>query len=116
MVVIEKRRDIGVLRAMGVTKRNIQRIFLMEGLMIGAVGSLLGTAIGVGLTLLQKQYGLVQLRGAESFMIDAYPVAIRLTDVIGIAGISLILCVIAAWYPARRAAAIESARAVQVDG
>jgi lipoprotein-releasing system permease protein len=116
MVVIEKRRDIGVLRAMGVNKRNIQRIFLMEGLMIGAVGSLLGTAIGVGLTLLQKQYGLVQLRGAESFMIDAYPVAIRLTDVIGIAGISLILCVIAAWYPARRAAAIESARAVQVDG
>jgi lipoprotein-releasing system permease protein len=116
MVVIEKRRDVGVLRAMGVTRRNIRRIFLMEGLLIGVVGSFLGVAIGLGLSLLQKHYHLVRLRGAESFMIDAYPVAIRMGDVALIAGISLLLCLAAAWYPANRAASIEPARAVQVEG
>jgi lipoprotein-releasing system permease protein len=116
MVVIEKRRDVGVLRAMGVNRRDILRIFLAEGLLIGVVGSVLGTIIGVALALVQKYYGLVQLRGAESFMIDAYPVAIRYTDVVVIATLSLALCVVAAWYPARRAAAIEPARAVQVEG
>lgn len=116
MVVVEKRRDVGVLRAMGASRKDIRRIFLAEGSLIGIVGGGIGVLLGVGLSLLQKHFELVHLRGADSFMIDAYPVAIRVLDVVLIAGVSLLLCLAAAWYPATRAASIEPSRAVQVEG
>ncbi len=116
MVVIEKRRDVGVLQAMGVSRKNIRRIFLLEGLLIGGIGTGAGLALGLGLALLQKYYELVPLAGADSFLIDAYPVAIRLSDVGLVALVALGLCVAAALYPAARAAAVEPARAVQLEG
>lgn len=116
MVVIEKRRDIGVLRAMGVSRRSIRLIFFAEGTLIGILGAGMGVVLGVGLSLLQKHFEIVHLRGAESFMIDAYPVSIRLMDIILIASVSLILCLLASWYPANRASSIEPSRAVQVEG
>ena len=116
MVVIEKRRDIGVLRAMGVSRRNIRRIFFTEGALIVLDGGGLGVILGVELALLQKHFQIVQLRGAESFMIDAYPVSIRVFDILLIAGVSLLLCLLASWYPANRASSIEPSRAVQVEG
>lgn len=116
MVVVEKGRDVGVLQAMGASRRDVRRIFLLEGLLIGGVGTGIGLAVGLSLALLQKYFELVPLAGAESFMIDAYPVAIRLFDVVLVSVISLVLCVLAAVYPARRASAIEPARAVHVEG
>jgi lipoprotein-releasing system permease protein len=115
MVVIEKRRDVGVLRAMGVSKSNIRRIFLTEGALIGAIGTGFGLVLGLGLALLQKHFNLVPMAQAESFMIDAYPVAIRPMDVALVATVSFALCVLAALYPASRASAIEPARAVHLD-
>jgi lipoprotein-releasing system permease protein len=116
MIVIEKRRDIGVLQAMGVSRRNIRRIFLTEGALIGGVGTGVGLVIGLGLALLQQQYGLVQLTDADAFMIQAYPVAIRALDIIVIALVAMALCILAALYPAIRAARVEPAEAVKVDG
>ncbi|MEM6645555.1 MAG: FtsX-like permease family protein [Bacteroidota bacterium] len=116
MVVIEKRRDIGVLQAMGVSKRNIRRIFLTEGLLIGLTGTGLGLLLGLGLAWAQQQFDFVKLSDADSFMIDAYPVVIEATDVALIAVVAMVLCVLAAYYPATRAAAIEPATAVQMDG
>jgi lipoprotein-releasing system permease protein len=115
MVVIEKRRDVGVLQAMGVSQSNIRRIFLLEGALIGAVGTGLGLVLGLGLALLQQRYALVPMAQAESFLIDAYPVAIQPLDVILVSGVAFGLCVLAALYPAARAAAIEPARAVHMD-
>ncbi len=108
MVVIQKRRDVGVLQAMGVSRRNVRRIFLAEGLLIGL-------AVGLGLALLQKYFELVPMAQAESFLIDAYPVSVHWADVVLVASIALGLCVLAALYPAARAAAIEPAQAVQMD-
>ncbi len=116
MIVIEKRRDVGALRAMGVKRKDVRRIFLSEGLLIGLVGSGVGVVLGLGLALVQKTFGLVTLPGAESFLIDAYPVSISFVDVLLIGIMALILCVAAAWYPATRAAAIEPASAVNMDG
>ena len=116
MVVIEKRRDVGVLRAMGTSRKDIRRIFLLEGLLIGGVGTGAGLALGLALAFLQQAFQLVPLAGAESFLIDAYPVSIRLSDVALITAATLALCVLAALYPALRAAAIEPARAVQLEG
>lgn len=115
MVVIEKRRDVGVLQAMGVSRRNVRRIFLLEGVLIGVLGAGLGFAVGLSLSFAQKYFALVPLLGAESFMIDAYPVSIRLFDLVVIGAVSFALCVLASLYPAARAAAIEPAHAVQMD-
>ncbi len=115
MVVIEKRRDIGVLQAMGVSRRNIRRIFLLEGVLIGVLGTGIGFVVGLSLSFAQKYFALVPLLGAESFLIDAYPISIRLFDLALIGTVSFALCVLASLYPAARAAAIEPAHAVQMD-
>ena len=116
MIVIEKRRDVGALRAMGVTRKDIRLIFLTEGLLIGTLGSGIGLILGLGLALAQKKFALVPLAGAESFLIDAYPVSIQTFDVAVISLVALGLCVAAAVYPANRATKIEIAEAVAVEG
>ncbi len=116
MVVIEKRRDIGVLQAMGMAKTDIGRIFRIEGFLIGVLGTGIGLAVGLGLAYLQKYYELVPLVGADSFLLSAYPVAVRFFDVAVVSVIGLMLCVAASLYPARRAAAVEPAEAVHIDG
>jgi len=116
MIVIEKQRDIGVLQAMGVSQRNIRRIFLLEGGLIGLVGVGAGMALGLTLAVAQDLYGLVPLAGAEAFLIDAYPISIQMGDLLLVGGGALTLCLLAAVYPARRASAVEPARAVQVEG
>lgn len=116
MIVIEKQRDVGVLQAMGVSRKNIRRIFLAEGALIGVVGTGLGLALGLGLAFLQMRFHLVPLADPESFMIDAYPVSIHAGDIVIISVIAIVLCIGAAIYPAYRAASIQPASAVQVEG
>jgi lipoprotein-releasing system permease protein len=116
MIVIEKQGDVGALRAMGVSARNIRRIFLAEGALIGLVGAGTGLALGLAVSWLQLRYGLVSLPGSDSFLIDAYPVSIRLLDLALVTGSALVLCVLAAWYPAYRAASIPPAVALRMDG
>lgn len=113
MIVIEKRRDLGALQAMGASRRDVRRIFLLEGLLVGVVGSGLGLVFGLGLALAQQHFGLVPLAEAESFIIDAYPVAIRALDVALIVVVAVGLCAVAALYPAARAASVEPAQAVR---
>ena len=115
MVVIQKRRDVGVLQAMGVSRKNIRAIFLAEGLLIGVLGTGLGLVLGIGLALLQKYFEVVPMVQAESFLIDAYPVSIHWADVLLVTVIALGLCTLASLYPAARAAAIEPAQALQMD-
>ncbi len=115
MVVIEKRRDIGVLQAMGLSRKRVRQVFLLAGLLIGAAGAGLGLLVGVGLALLQQHFQLVPLPGAEAFLIHAYPVAIEMVDLVGITLAALLLCVLAALYPAARAAAIEPVQAVHLE-
>jgi len=113
MVVIEKRRDIGVLKAMGMRRREIRRIFLLEGALIGALGTGIGFLLGLSLALAQQHFALVPLFGAESFVIDAYPVSIHVLDLVIIGTVSSGLCLLAALYPAHRASRLLPARAVQ---
>jgi lipoprotein-releasing system permease protein len=113
MIVIEKQRDLGALRAMGATRRDVRRIFLLEGLLVGGVGTGIGLVLGLGLVLLQQYTGFVPLAEAEAFVIDAYPVAVRASDVILIAVVAIGLCAAAALYPSARAANVEPAEAVR---
>lgn len=82
MLLLDKRRDIGTLTAMGMTGREVRQVFSWQGVLINVVGAVAGIGIGIVLVVLQDQYGLVRLEGA---MVPAYPVVLRLTDVLGVA-------------------------------
>lgn len=113
MIVIQKNRDIGVLLTMGFTPSDIKNIFVRQGLYIGIIGCVIGGGLGLLVSWLQKQYGLIKLSSA--FIIDAYPVSINYVDVSVVLAGSLILCLLASWYPARRAASVEPADAIRYD-
>ncbi len=115
MVVIEKRRDVGILQAMGATTRDIQGLFLMQGAFIGLIGTGAGFLIGLGIVLIQKHFQLVPLLGAESFIIEAYPVSIQSLDLLLTGTVTIGLCLLAALYPAWRAASVQPSRAVAQD-
>lgn len=113
MIVIQKNRDIGVLLTMGYTPDDIKRIFIKQGLYIGVIGCSLGGAIGLLLSWLQMKFGLIKLTSA--FIINAYPVSIHVWDVVIVLLGSLLLCLLASWYPARRAGEVEPADAVRYE-
>ncbi|MEX0719773.1 MAG: FtsX-like permease family protein [Balneolaceae bacterium] len=113
MIVIQKKRDIGILISMGYSKAGIKSIFRKQGLYIGLIGCGIGGAMGLLLSWLQQQYGLVKLSSA--FIIDAYPVQISPLDVTIILIASLLLCIAASWYPAHRAAQVQPADAVRYE-
>ncbi len=112
MSVIEKTRDIGVLKSMGATKREIVRIYLFEGVLVGLIGSILGSIIGYIVCYLQIRYHLFPL-DPTVYIIPALPVEIRLLDFIAVGGAALLLSSLAALYPAKRAAQVLPAQAVR---
>lgn len=115
MIVIQKTRDIAMLRSMGFTPADVRGIFLKQGLIIGLIGCGLGGSAGLLLTWLQDTYGLVKLAGSESFIIDAYPVQLLFSDVTLVLSVSLLLCILASWYPASRASATPIAPALRYE-
>ena len=80
MLMIEKRKDTEILKAMGADNRLIQRIFMNEGLLISVAGGIIGLLLGILLVLLQQQFGFVKI--GEGFLVDAYPVQLKLQDVL----------------------------------
>ena len=111
MLVLEKKRDIGIMRSMGLSSRRIQRIFLLQGIWTGLIGVLTGSVIGLLLVWLQSEFGLVQLDAA--FIIPAIPVEFRVSDIVLIVSASFGLTLLAAWFPARRAGKVEIIDAVR---
>jgi lipoprotein-releasing system permease protein len=103
MLVMEKRRDIQVLKAMGATNSMIQRIFLSEGLLLSLLGAGGGIVLSVMLFYIQVTYKIVPLQGA-TFLIDYYPIQLRWEDFALVTGIVIAIAVIASWAPSRKAA------------
>jgi lipoprotein-releasing system permease protein len=113
MIVIQKNRDIGILLTMGFTPSDIKNIFVRQGFYIGLIGCVIGGGLGLLLSWMQQQYGLIKLSSA--FIIDAYPVSISFVDVSIVLVGSLLLCLLASWYPAKRAAQVSPADAIRYD-
>ncbi len=112
MTVIEKKRDIGVLKALGATDKMITKIFLFEGISVGVIGMLIGTVIGLGVTLSQKYFELYKL-DASIYKIEALPIELRFTDFIFIPLAAMLLCFLASLYPSRSAAGLEPVNAIR---
>jgi lipoprotein-releasing system permease protein len=102
MLVLEKKREIAILKSMGALRGSIMRIFVYQGLMTGLVGTLLGTILGVSICLAQQEFGIISLP-ADIYFIDRLPVRMEPVDILVIATTSILLSLVAALYPAYRA-------------
>ncbi len=103
MTVMEKRRDIAILKAMGMVAERIVRVFMVEGMLIGFIGTIAGIILGGIVLWLQVHYSLFPL-DPTIYIIPAIPVEVRWSDFLAIGAASLGLSFFAAYYPARRAA------------
>ena len=112
MMVMEKRKDIAILKTMGATARSIGRIFVIKGLMIGLMGTALGTSAGLLLCALLERYAFIQLP-SDVYYIDTLPVNLKAEDVLVIALCALVICFAATLYPARQAAGIDPVEAIR---
>jgi len=123
LVVFDKRGDIAILRTLGASPANIAAVFVLQGAMIGLVGVLLGSALGVA-TSLAVPDAVSWLEGAFSIQFlntDVYPVSflpvdLLLSDILLVGSVAFAMCVLAAIYPALRAARLAPASVLHEDG
>jgi lipoprotein-releasing system permease protein len=114
MMVMEKTRDIAVLMSFGVTEAQVRRIFLMQGLLISVIGTVLGLIAGYGLSWLGGHYRFIHL-DASVYSIDYLPFAPRIWDAVIVAAVSLGVSLIATLYPSGSAAKVLPAEALRYE-
>lgn len=103
MLVLEKQKDIAVLHSLGSTRGFIQRVFLSEGLLLAMIGTAIGMTLAAITAYLQIKYHLIALEGG-SFLIDYFPIKLRLTDFLLVTATVFVIALIASWLPSRKAA------------
>ena len=102
MLVLEKQKDMNVLYALGGNKGFIQKIFLSEGMLLAVIGCGIGMLLAFLFAVLQEKFHLIPLTGG-SFLIDYYPVQLKLRDFLLVGATVFVITMIAAWIPARKA-------------
>jgi lipoprotein-releasing system permease protein len=100
MLIIEKERDITILKSLGADHNLIRKIFIFEGWLISIIGAFAGILLGFIVCWVQQTYGIVKLQ-SETLMLDAYPVVMKLRDFVIVPATVLIIGYWAAWYPVR---------------
>jgi lipoprotein-releasing system permease protein len=114
MVVADKTREIGILKSMGLTRASVLRIFVLQGIAIGLIGTALGTIGGIVLVWLLDKYQFITLPG-DVYFIDRLPVALDPFDVVWIVAASIVIAFVATIYPARQASKLMPVEAIRHD-
>ncbi|HML55444.1 MAG TPA: lipoprotein-releasing ABC transporter permease subunit [Solidesulfovibrio magneticus] len=114
MLVMEKTRDIAILMSMGATPAAIRKIFMLQGVIIGVVGTALGYALGLGVALALEKYQFIKIPG-DVYPMDHLPVRLDWPDMVIIGVTALALCFLATMYPARQAARLSPVEALRHD-
>ena len=114
MLIMEKRPQVGVLRTLGATEKNILRLFLQVGLLIGLTGTLLGNAFGLGLAWAANRFHLIPLP-RDIYFISYLPFRLDVADVVGINVVAVLLSILATWYPARIASRLDPITAIREE-
>ena len=114
MLVMEKTRDIAILMSMGATRRTIRRIFMLQGTIIGFIGTMLGYGMGLSLGWALKRYQFIKLP-ENVYTLDHLPIIITWSDVLIIGASAMLLCFLATLYPARQASRLEPAEALRYE-
>ncbi len=102
MLIIEKKKDIAILKSMGASNRLIKNIFFCEGLFITLFGAIAGMILGLIICVIQQQTGLVKLQGGDSFAISVFPISLNLMDFVSVFATVFLIGVFAAWFPVRK--------------
>ncbi len=114
MVVMERRKEIAILRAMGARASSVAAIFLTEGALLGVVGTVLGTGAGFFTSWAIGKYHLIKLP-ADMFMMSYVPVRINPLNFVLVAAASVILCIVAALYPALKAHSLSPVEVIRYE-
>ncbi|MGH9847818.1 MAG: FtsX-like permease family protein [Blastocatellia bacterium] len=114
MTVIEKHRDIAILRAQGATPRSIRRIFIFQGLVIGVIGAVAGTLLGLAASWIANRFRLISLP-AEIYSVSHVTLQVRFVDCLSVAFLAVVLCLLATLYPSRAAAQLAPVEALRYE-
>lgn len=106
MIVLDKQKDISVLKSMGATDRMVHRIFLFEGLLLTLLGMGIGLLLAIGLYALQKTYGIITI--PQGFLVESYPIAMRTGDFLPVIATVIAIGLLAALPPAQRAVRVPA--------
>jgi len=112
MVVMEKNKDVAILRAMGATQKSIMTVFMVQGVLVGVVGTVVGLASGLGLCHLLAKYKFIELP-SDVYYISTLPVRVEMLDVVLVIAAALVISFLATLYPswhASRLSPVESLR------
>ena len=112
MVVVDRTREIGILKSMGMTDRMILRIFMIQGLSIGVIGTTVGTVLGLVIAWALDTFEIIKIP-AEVYFVEKLPVSIHAADVGMIVGVSLLIAFLATIYPALQASRLQPVRAIR---
>lgn len=112
MMVMEKTRDVAILKAMGATNQSVRKIFVFKGLVIGTLGTSLGVIFGFVLCWVLEKYKFIELPG-DVYYITTLPVRLEVLDVVMIAVAAIVICFLATLYPAGQAAKLDPVDAIR---
>ena len=114
LLVMEKHRDIAILKTMGASAKSVTAIFMMEGVIIGLVGTAFGALLGAGLATFVDRYELIKVP-SDVYMISHMPLAVIPADVLLVVAMALLICFVATIYPSRQAARLDPAQALRYE-
>jgi lipoprotein-releasing system permease protein len=114
MMVLDKNKDIAILMAMGCTTRQVMRIFMMQGILIGIAGTIVGATLGVGISMIMDHYQVIKLP-LDVYFIPYLPFHVRITDFLLVTGTALLISFLSTIYPALRASRINPAEALRYE-
>ncbi len=114
MVVMEKNRDVAILRAMGATRRNIMTVFMFQGVLVGVLGTLVGLASGLGLCHLLAKYKFIELP-SDVYYISTLPVRVEALDVVLVIAVAVAISFLATLYPSWHASRLNPVESLRYE-
>jgi lipoprotein-releasing system permease protein len=106
MIVLEKSKDISILKTIGASRQWLLKVFLLEGLLSSIIGSMAGIFLGLLLCFIQIKFGIIKLAGSGTFVVNAYPVNVHVLDILlvitTVVVIGFLASIIPAWNASKR--------------